>query len=74
MSQRTEARSEPLFASNLAGIDAGPKKTTTLLSRRVPLASPEEQMRVLESVDLGRFGFSHGVGIRYIAGQRLARE
>jgi radical SAM/Cys-rich protein len=55
MSQRTEARSEPSFASDLAGVDAGPKKTTTLHSRRVSLASPEEQMRVLETVDLGRF-------------------
>ena len=56
MSEHHEARSESFLASNIVGIDAGPKKTTTLKSRRVPLASPEEQMRVLESVDLSRFG------------------
>ena len=56
MSGTEHARSEPPFASNLAGDDAGPKATTTLQARRLPLASPAEQMRVLESVDLSRFG------------------
>lgn len=76
MSEHYETRSESLLASNIVGIDAGPRKTTTLQSRRVPLASPDEQMRVLDSVDLGRFGscavfdeaFEAGGGERLRAG------
>jgi len=53
MSETHEARSEPSFAAGLASIDAGPKGTSSLRSRRLPLASPAEQIAVLESVDLG---------------------
>jgi len=56
MSETHEARSVQPFASDLSGVDAGPKRTTSLQSRRLPLAAPEEQMRVLGSVDLSRFG------------------
>jgi len=54
MSQNHEARLEPSFASGLAGVDAGPKGTSSLKSRRLPLALPEEQIAVLDSIDLGR--------------------
>jgi len=56
MSEANEARSARPHASGLSGVDAGPKRTTSLQSRRLPLAVPEEQMRVLGSVDLSRFG------------------
>jgi radical SAM/Cys-rich protein len=56
MSEANEARSVQPFASDLSSVDAGPKKTTTLQSRGLPLASPVEQIRILESVDLSRFG------------------
>jgi radical SAM/Cys-rich protein len=36
----------------LATIEAGPKGTTTLRSRRLPLASPTEQIAALETVEL----------------------
>jgi len=52
MSENYEARSEPSFASGLAGVDAGPKGTSSLRSRRLPLALPEEQIAVLDSIDL----------------------
>lgn len=42
----------PSISGELAGRLAGPKGTTTLRSRRLPLASPSEQIAVLESVDL----------------------
>ncbi len=53
MSESRASRSEPSFASDLAGIDAGPKGTTSLRSRRLPLALPKEQIAILESLDLG---------------------
>ena len=56
MSEAHEARSARPFASDLSGVDAGPKGTTSLQSRRLSMAAPEEQMRVLGSVDLTRFG------------------
>jgi radical SAM/Cys-rich protein len=52
MSAPHEAAIEPPIVNELAGKAAGPKGTSSLLSRRSPLASPEEQIAVLESVDL----------------------
>lgn len=42
----------PPITGELADRMAGPKGTATLRSRRLPLASPAEQIAVLESVDL----------------------
>ena len=53
MSETYEARSEPSFATGLASVDAGPKGTSSLRSRRLPLALPEEQIAVLDAIDLG---------------------
>jgi radical SAM/Cys-rich protein len=38
----------------LARPEAGPKRTTSLISRRSPLASPDEQIRTLDRVELDR--------------------
>jgi len=52
----TEANELPLCDESavreLATTDAGPKRTTTLRSRRSPLASPGYQIRTLDAVDL----------------------
>jgi radical SAM/Cys-rich protein len=54
MSESHEARIEPSFVTELAGVSAGPKGTSTLRSRRRPLASPAHQRSVLDAVDLVR--------------------
>jgi len=53
MSEAHEDRSAAAFATGLSTVDAGPKGTSTLLSRRLPLASPATQIATLEAVDLG---------------------
>ena len=44
-------------AAELARREAGPKRTTTLRSRRSPLEAPSHQIRTLESVDLREHAF-----------------
>ena len=36
----------------LSSLEAGPKRSTTLLSRRVPLAAPDAQLALLDALDL----------------------
>jgi radical SAM/Cys-rich protein len=52
MSEAHEDRSAPAFAAELGTVDAGPKGTTTLRSRRLPRALPATQIATLEAVDL----------------------
>jgi len=54
MSEAHEARSESSFVSELASVEAGPKGTTSLRARRLPLAASGEQISILQSVDLAR--------------------
>ena len=54
MSEAYEAPLEGSFATELTSIEAGPKRTSTLKVRRLPLASPNEQIAVIESLDLSR--------------------
>ncbi len=52
MSETHEARSESSFVPELASPEAGPKGTTSLRSRRLPLADAAEQISILQSLDL----------------------
>ena len=49
----TEAHSLPLIREEIQRPDAGPRTTTTLRSRRSPLAEPRHQIESLEGVSLG---------------------
>ena len=49
-------------AAELARREAGPKRTTTLRSRRSPLEAPSHQIRTLESVDLREHAFGGDFG------------
>ncbi len=49
---------QPAERPDYSSPEAGPKGTTTLRSRRSPLASTQHQMHILESVDLGNHPYS----------------
>jgi len=49
----TEAHSLPLIREEIQRPDAGPRPTTTLRSRRSPLAEPRRQIESLDRVSLG---------------------
>ena len=57
----SDAREAPEYdessAAVLAHLSAGPKRTTTLRSRRSPLVSPAHQIRTLDSVNLMAHAF-----------------
>jgi len=64
-----QAGPNPSPLVQLTSNEAGPKPTTSLLSRRLPLASPTEQLRVLDELglqrdfeaDLASAGFDSGI-------------
>lgn len=47
-------RDEPVYGIDLRSPEAGPKPTTSLRIRRLPLASPSFQISTLEALDLDR--------------------
>ncbi len=46
---------------DLNSVEAGPKRATSLRSRRSPLALPEEQLRILDGVDLAGGDFDRAL-------------
>lgn len=63
----TEAHSLPLIREEIQRPDAGPRPTTTLRSRRAPLAEPRRQIEKLENLSLAhlpsRGNFETALGV-----------